>query len=134
MIIQCAGITRSMASQPTSVNRLVLTYSGKSLAAMNSSDQKQGHLFHIDDKSSGLRFLVDTGAEVGVIPPSQADRKCPQKNFTLQAVNNTFNTTNGSQSLTSNLGLHRTFRWIFIFTRPTSNSGYRLPAQLQLSG
>ena len=77
--MQCAGITRSMASQPTSVNRLVLTYSGKSLAAMNSSDQKQGHLFHIDNKSSGLHFLVDTGAEVSVIPPSQADCRCPQK-------------------------------------------------------
>ena len=72
------------------------TYSGKSLAAMNSSGQKQGHLFHVVDKSSGLRFLVDTGAEVSVIPPSQTDRKCPQQNFTLQAVNNTSITTHGS--------------------------------------
>ena len=90
------------------------TYSGKSLAAMNSSGQKQGHLFHVVDKSSGLRFLVDTGAEVSVIPPSQTDRKCPQQNFTLQAVNNTSITTYGSRSLTLNLGLRRTFRWIFI--------------------
>ena len=90
------------------------TYSGKSLAAMNSSGQKQGHLFHVVDKSSGLRFLVDTGAEVSVIPPSQTDRKCPQQNFTLQAVNNTSITTYDSRSLTLNLGLRRTFRWIFI--------------------
>ena len=90
------------------------TYSGKSLAAINSSDQKQGHLFHVVDKSSGLRFLVDTRAKVSVIPPSQTDRKCPQQNFTLQAVNNTSITTYGSQSLTLNLGLRRTFRWIFI--------------------
>ena len=79
---------------------------------MNSSSQKQGHLFHIVDKSSGLHFLVDTGAEV--IPPSQTDRKCPQQNFTLQAVNNTSITTYGSQSLTLNLGLCKTFHWIFI--------------------
>ena len=37
------------------------TYSRKSLAAMNSNSQKQGHLFHIVYKSSGLCFLVDTG-------------------------------------------------------------------------
>ena len=91
------------------------TYSGKSLAAMNSSSQKQGHLFHVVvDKSSGLCFLVDTGAEVSVIPPSQTDCKCPQQNFTLQAVNNTSITTYGSRSLTLNLGLCRTFHWIFI--------------------
>ena len=81
---------------------------------MNSSGQKQGHLFHVVDKSSGLCFLVDTRAEVSVIPPSQTDRKYPQQNFTLQAVNNTSITTYGSRSLTLNLGLRRTFRWIFI--------------------
>ena len=82
---------------------------------MNSFGQKQGHLFHVVDMSSGLCFLVDTGAEVSVIPPSQTDRKCPQQNFTLQAVNNTSITTYGSRSLsTLNLGLRRTFRWIFI--------------------
>ena len=46
---------------------------------MNSSSQKQGHLFHVVDKSSGLCFLVDTGAKVSVIPSSQADCKCPQQ-------------------------------------------------------
>ena len=81
---------------------------------MNSSGQKQGHLFHVVDKSSGLRFLVDTGAEVSVIPPSQTNHKCPQQNFTLQAVNNTSITTYSSLSLTLNLGLCKTFCWIFI--------------------
>ena len=47
---------------------------------MNSSNQKKGHLFHVVDKSFGLRFLVHTGAEVSVIPPSQTDCKCPQQN------------------------------------------------------
>ena len=92
------------------------TYSEKSVAAINSSGQKQGHLFHVVDKFSGLRFLVVTRAEVSVIPPSQADRKCPQQNFTIQAVNNTSITTYGSRSLTLNLGLSRTFRWIFIIS------------------
>ena len=84
---------------------------------MNSTSQKQGHLFHVVDKSFGLRFLVNTEAEVSVIPPLQTDRKCPQQNFNLQAVNDISITTYGSsQSLTLNLGLHRIFRWIFIIT------------------
>ena len=82
---------------------------------MNSTSQKQGHLFHIVDKSSGLCFLMDTGAEViiSVIPPSQTDCKSSQQNLNLQAVNITSITTYGSRSLTLNLGLHGTF---FIIT------------------
>ena len=33
------------------------------------------HLFYVTDYSNGLRFLVDTGAEVSFIPPSATDRK-----------------------------------------------------------
>ena len=83
---------------------------------MNLTSQKQGHLFQVVNKSSGLRFLVDTGAKVSVILPSKTDCKCPQQNFNLQAVNNTSITSYGSRSLTLNLGLHRTFCWIFIIT------------------
>ena len=57
---------------------------------------------------------MDTGAQVSVIPATQTDHKCPQQNFNLQAVNNTFITTYGSQSLTLNVGLYKTFSWIFI--------------------
>ena len=56
---------------------------------MNANSQKPSHLFHVVDKSSSLHFLVDTGAMVSVVPPSQTERKCPQQNFNLQAVNNT---------------------------------------------
>ena len=66
------------------------------------------------DKTSGIRFLVDTGAEVSVIPPSHTERKYPQQAFTLQAVNNTAITTYGCKSLTLDLGLRRTFHWVFV--------------------
>ena len=71
-------------------------------------------LFYVTDRSSGLRLLVDTGAEVSVIPPSGTDRKRPQTNLHLQAANNTPIRTFGSQSLTLDLGLRRSFRWVFI--------------------
>ena len=47
----------------------------------------------IFEESPGLHFLVYTGAKVNVILTSQTERKCPQQNFSLQAVNNTAITT-----------------------------------------
>ena len=81
---------------------------------MNATDRQANHLFHMIDKTSGVRFLVDTGAEVSAIPPSRTERKHSQQAFTLQAVNNTAITTYGYKSLTLDLGLRRTFRWIFV--------------------
>ena len=66
------------------------------------------------DCPTSLRFLVDTGAEISVIPPSRAERKHRQDDFSLQAVNNTVITTYGTRSLTLDLGLRRTFRWVFV--------------------
>lgn len=45
-------------------------------------------------------FLVDTGAEVSVIPPSTAEHRLGQVGPTLQAANSTAITTFGSRSLT----------------------------------
>ena len=61
-------------------------------------------LFYVTDPSTSLRFLVDTGAEVSVMPPSAADRKHRQ-GLTLQAVNSSSITTYGSHSLSLGLGL-----------------------------
>ncbi len=72
-------------------------------------------LFYISDHSSGLRFLVDTGAEVSVIPPSRTERIIHrQENLSLQAVNNSAIATYGTRSLTLDLSLRHTFRWLFI--------------------
>ena len=74
-------------------------------------------LFFVMDHQSGTRFLIDTGAEVSVIPPSRKDKQHKQAYYIgppLKAVNNTTITTYGSRSLTFDLGLHKTFRWIFI--------------------
>ena len=60
-----------------------------------------------------MQFLVETGADVSVVPPSAAERKHPQT-LQLQAVNHTSVSTYGICSLTLNLGLRRTFHWAFI--------------------
>ena len=75
---------------------------------------QQSRLFYITDRSNGFRFLVDTGAEVSVIPPSAADRKHPRTGLSLQAVNDSPIATYGDRLLTVNIGLRRKFQWVFI--------------------
>jgi len=82
--------------------------------ATSATGLQPSRLFHVNDKATGICFLVDTGAEVSVIPPSRTDCRNLQGNFTLQAVNNTAIATYGTRSLTLDLGLRRTFRWIFV--------------------
>ena len=72
------------------------------------------------DKSSGYRLLVDTGAEVSVLPPSRSDRKHAGEGCNLLAVNGSAIATYGERSLTLDLGLRRTFRWVFIIANVQS--------------
>ena len=87
--------------------------SGRSLAA-TSTGQQPSRLFYVTDRNSSFRFLVDTSEEASVVPPSAAERKHRQERSNLQAVNGTPIATYGSRSITLNLGLRRTFRWVFI--------------------
>ena len=73
-------------------------------------------LFYVYDPSTAIRFLVDTGAAVSVITPA-ADKRC-QQNLTLQAANGTSIATYGKRSLTLDLGLRRSFQWVFIVAVP----------------
>ena len=81
--------------------------------ATNDAGLSNSRLFLIFDPSTKLRFLVDTGAEVSVLTPSHTDRKNKQQ-LTLNAANKTVITTFGKCSLTLDLGLRRSFPWIFI--------------------
>ena len=57
--------------------------------ATSVSGQLPSRLFYVTDSLTGLRFLVDTGAEISVVPSSALDRKHHKDSFSLQAVNNT---------------------------------------------
>jgi len=81
--------------------------------AMNTTGLLPSCLFYIIDSNHNYHFLVDTGAEVSVVPPSPAESK-HQNGFNLLAVNGSGIATYGKHSLTMNLGLHRNFRWVFI--------------------
>jgi len=88
-------------------------FEGEALMATGISGLIPSHLFYVIDSNHNYRFFVDTGAEVSVLLPSPADRKHPD-GFNLLAVNGSGIATYGKRSLTLNLGLRRTFRWVFV--------------------
>ena len=49
-----------------------------------------------------------------MIPPTRTDWRNQQGHFSLQAVNNNNIETYGAPSLSLNLGLRQTFRWVFV--------------------
>ncbi|KAA3677765.1 uncharacterized protein DEA37_0013764 [Paragonimus westermani] len=66
------------------------------------------------DNFIGLRFFIDTGAKVSVISPSKIKRDLKPAEYILQAANNSKIVTYGQHLLTVDLGLRRSFPWIFI--------------------
>ena len=70
------------------------------------------------DSTSKNNFLIDTGADVSVIPPSYKDRFSPSKT-TLFAANGSVIKTYGEKSLIINLGLRRAFNWTFLIADVT---------------
>lgn len=81
-------------------------------SAAGISDTVLRRLF-VTDRSSGKQFLVDTGADVSVIPKMPgAERN--KSNFVLHAANGTPITTYGQKLLQLDFGLRRAFRWPFV--------------------
>ena len=83
------------------------------MAANAAGHNNTSRLFYVYDRSTHFRFLVDTGAEVSVLPPSTTERTCRQ-DYTLKAANGATIVTYGTRSLTLDLGLRRTLQWIFV--------------------
>nr|XP_050031709.1 uncharacterized protein LOC126527909 [Dermacentor andersoni] len=66
------------------------------------------------DRICGMRFLVETGAEVSVLPRSKRDHGSKSPSPTLREANYSSIATYGLRSVTLDLGLRRTFRWVFV--------------------
>ncbi|GFX98961.1 retrovirus-related Pol polyprotein from transposon opus [Trichonephila clavipes] len=72
------------------------------------------------DRKSGQKFIIDSGSEICVIPPSPTMNKSPQSNFSLFAANNTKIPAYGMVRKELNLGLRRPFIWTFIIADVSS--------------
>lgn len=73
---------------------------------------QQSRLF-LTDRSTGTTYLVDTGADVSVIPPSFQQKRHPTDSQ-LFAANGSSIKTYGERLLTVDFGLRRQFKWIFV--------------------
>ncbi|GFU48263.1 transposon Tf2-11 polyprotein [Trichonephila clavipes] len=89
------------------------------IAGMAEPSQHTSRLFLLDRKS-GQKFLIDSGSEICVIPPSPTMNKSPQSNFSLFAANNTKIPAYGMVRKKLNLGLRRPFIWTFIIADVSS--------------
>nr|VZI34154.1 unnamed protein product [Spirometra erinaceieuropaei] len=85
--------------------------SRRPVMATNAAGQLQPScLSHTNDKSSVFRFLVDTGAKIGVLPPHRRHRLKPSQ-LSLQPANSTSINTYGQRLLTLGIGLQRRLQW-----------------------
>ena len=103
------GTMRNSVRMPEST-----VHQGQPLVTTSAPGQQTGRLLYVTEHESRLHVLVDTSSEVSIIPPSMAEQKNQQDAFGLLAANNSPVVTYGTHSLTLNLGLRRTFRWVFI--------------------
>ncbi|KMQ86124.1 gag-pol polyprotein, partial [Lasius niger] len=88
---------------------------GKLAAPLNCEANDNGphnNRLIVFDKSSGLNFLIDTGADVSLIPKELVS-KAQVSSFKLYAANGTKINTYGSKTLILNFGLRRVFKWKF---------------------
>lgn len=85
------------------------------MSSVGDCTQLSNHRLCVTDRVSGLQFLVDTGANVSVLP---CDKRSVNdqwsSRYTLYAANGTEIRTYGERSLTLDLKLRRSFRWNFI--------------------
>ncbi|GFV20019.1 uncharacterized protein TNCV_1154201 [Trichonephila clavipes] len=89
------------------------------IAGMAEPSKHTSRLFLLDRKSV-QKFLIDSGSEICVIPPSPTMNKSPQSNFSLFAANNTKIPAYGMVRKELNLGLRRPFIWTFIIADVSS--------------
>lgn len=86
-------------------------------AVENCIGNIDSHRLCVTDRKSGINFLIDTGANVSVLPVNRVNpknrRECKYKLF---AANNTEIKTYGTSDLELNLGLRRAFKWTFIIS------------------
>ncbi|GFT80247.1 hypothetical protein TNCV_3202551 [Trichonephila clavipes] len=92
------------------------------IAGMAEPSQHTSRLFLLDRKS-GQKFLIDSGSEICVIPPSPTMNKSPQSNFSLFAAKNTKIPAYGMVRKELNLGLRRPFIGTFIIADVSSIIG-----------
>lgn len=81
---------------------------------MGDGFEQRTHRLFITDPLTNIRFLVDTGAEVSVLPKHFTPKASAPGENLLFAANNTPIRTYGTKRLNLSLALRRAFQWEFV--------------------
>jgi len=74
---------------------------------------------HVTDKNSGIKFLIDTGADISLLPRKYVSRHIRPATIQLFAANGTLIPTYGEKLLV-NLGIRRPLKWKFCVAEVTT--------------
>ncbi|UYV63199.1 hypothetical protein LAZ67_2003414 [Cordylochernes scorpioides] len=84
-------------------------------SAAGQNIRRNSRLF-VSDKNTGMRFLVDSGNDVSLIP-FKGKIGTTLNDFKLYAANGTEISTHGTQILSLGLGLRRQLQWPFVIAK-----------------
>ncbi|CAB0043828.1 unnamed protein product [Trichogramma brassicae] len=93
-----AGTTRDTATWQSSAEARAITIERR---------------LYVTDRTHKIRFLIDSGSVLSILPRTVVRKPLQRKTLELQAANGTTIATYGQHSLTLNLGLRRPFEWAF---------------------
>ncbi|XP_033218483.1 uncharacterized protein LOC117173944 [Belonocnema kinseyi] len=79
---------------------------------------KSRHLF-VTDRNTKTQYLIDTGADLCVLPRTTVRGRREKSNYGLYAANNSIIATYGIELITLDLGLRRKFSWRFVIADVT---------------
>ncbi len=83
-------------------------------AAALSGTTQHSRNFTVFDRGSTSKFLIDSGSDVSVIPPTASQKLSVDPKVVLHAVSQSLIPTYGQQLLHVDLGLCRKFSWVFL--------------------
>ncbi|GFS95598.1 hypothetical protein TNCV_885721 [Trichonephila clavipes] len=92
---------------------------GRRIPAVDAAASPAAHILgrkfrlFVKDRETGCQFLVDSGADVSILPWTKTKGECQASQYKLYAANGTEIPTYGLKILTLDLGLRRPFQWPF---------------------
>ncbi|CAH8566999.1 unnamed protein product [Schistosoma bovis] len=112
---QMFGYRARKCLQPCRFNSTSNRYPRVSMATASTHIMPENsRLFYIQDRTTGAQFLVDTGAEISVVPPFNEERKNINPSLVLRAANKSDIKTYGKRQLSLDFGRGASYRWNFV--------------------
>ncbi|GBN21462.1 hypothetical protein AVEN_203532-1 [Araneus ventricosus] len=111
--------TRSRSQGSTVQTTLLIPVGKLGSPSLGPSDDgaTEIHRLYLSDKSTASKFLIDTGADISVIPPSTSKQHCQKSKLHLFVANGTEIPTFGQLLLKLDLGLLRAFHRPFVIAK-----------------